>query len=81
MHQLTGLDASFLYLETTNTPMHIGSLCIYDQSTAPGGHVRFKDILSFYEQRLHRARVFRQSPATGASCASKRRACTPAPST
>ncbi|MEM7803695.1 MAG: wax ester/triacylglycerol synthase family O-acyltransferase [Pseudomonadota bacterium] len=60
MHQLTGLDASFLYLETTNTPMHIGSLCIYDQSTAPGGHVRFKDILSFYEQRLHRASVFRQ---------------------
>lgn len=60
MHQLSGLDASFLYLETTNTPMHIGSLCIYDQSTAPGGHVRFKDILAFYEQRLHRARVFRQ---------------------
>ncbi|MFK8051377.1 MAG: wax ester/triacylglycerol synthase family O-acyltransferase [Woeseiaceae bacterium] len=60
MQQLTGLDASFLYLETTNTPMHIGSLCIYDQSTAPGGHVRFKDILAFYEERLHRAKVFRQ---------------------
>ncbi|MEM7610605.1 MAG: wax ester/triacylglycerol synthase family O-acyltransferase [Pseudomonadota bacterium] len=60
MHQLSGLDASFLYLETANTPMHIGSLCIYDQSTAPGGHVRFKDILAFYEERLHRARVFRQ---------------------
>lgn len=60
MKQLTGLDASFLYLETPNTPMHIGSLCIYDQSTAPGGHVRFKDILAFYEDRLHRAKVFRQ---------------------
>ena len=60
MQQLSGLDASFLYLETANTPMHIGSLCIYDQSTAPGGHVRFKDILKFYEERLHRARVFRQ---------------------
>ncbi len=60
MQQLSGLDASFLYLETANTPMHIGSLCIYDQSTAPGGHVRFKDILKFYEERLHRTRVFRQ---------------------
>ena len=60
MQQLSGLDASFLYLETPNTPMHIGSLCIYDQSTAPGGHVRFKDILAFYEERLHRTKVFRQ---------------------
>ncbi|MEN7343270.1 MAG: wax ester/triacylglycerol synthase family O-acyltransferase [Pseudomonadota bacterium] len=60
MEQLSGLDASFLYLETPNTPMHIGSLCIYDQSTAPGGHVRFKDILAFYEERLHRAKVFRR---------------------
>ncbi|MEM7765832.1 MAG: wax ester/triacylglycerol synthase family O-acyltransferase [Pseudomonadota bacterium] len=60
MQQLSGLDASFLYLETPNTPMHIGSLCIYDQSTAPGGHVRFKDILAFYEERLHRAKVFRR---------------------
>ncbi|MEL6870020.1 MAG: wax ester/triacylglycerol synthase family O-acyltransferase [Pseudomonadota bacterium] len=60
MQQLSGMDASFLYLETINTPMHIGSLCIYDQSTAPGGSVRFKEILAFYEERLHRARVFRQ---------------------
>ncbi|MEM9172911.1 MAG: wax ester/triacylglycerol synthase family O-acyltransferase [Pseudomonadota bacterium] len=60
MEQLSGLDASFLYMETTNTPMHIGSLCIYDQSTAPGGMVRFKDILAFYEERLHRTKVFRR---------------------
>jgi diacylglycerol O-acyltransferase len=45
MQQLTGLDASFLYLETANAPMHISSLAIYDQSTAPGGKVRFKDII------------------------------------
>ena len=36
MRQLTGLDASFLYLETANAPMHISGLGIYDQSTAPG---------------------------------------------
>lgn len=60
MEQLSGLDASFLYLETGNMPMHIGSLAIYDQSTAPGGAVTFKDILRFFEKRLHKARAFRQ---------------------
>ena len=60
MQQLSGLDASFLYLETTGTPMHIGSLSIYDQSTAPGGRVTFKGILQFFNERLHKARAFRQ---------------------
>ena len=60
MQQLSGLDSSFLYLETGSTPMHIGSLSIYDQSTAPGGRVTFKQILSFFEERLHKARAFRQ---------------------
>lgn len=60
MQQLSGLDASFLYLETGNTPMHIGSLSIYDQSTAPGGRVTFKEILRFFDERLHKARAFRQ---------------------
>ena len=45
MQQLTGLDASFLYLETQNSPMHIGGLAIYDPSTAPGGAVGFKQIM------------------------------------
>ena len=60
MQQLSGLDASFLYLETGTTPMHIGSLSIYDQSTAPGGRVTFKEILQFFADRLHKARAFRQ---------------------
>ena len=41
MQQLSGLDASFLYFETANAPMHIGGVAIYDQSTAPGGRVTF----------------------------------------
>lgn len=45
MQQLTGLDASFLYLETPNVPMHIAGLSIYDPSTAPGGKVGFKQII------------------------------------
>ena len=60
MQQLSAQDASFVYLETPHTPMHIGSVGIYDPSTAPGGFVRFKDILNFIEQRLQGARSFRQ---------------------
>jgi WS/DGAT/MGAT family acyltransferase len=60
MQQLTGLDASFLYLETPKTPMHIGGVMIYDQRTVKGGKLRFKDILDHFESRLHLARTFRQ---------------------
>lgn len=54
MQQLTGLDASFLYLETSNCPMHIGALSIYDPSTAEGGAVGFKQIMANVLQRAHR---------------------------
>lgn len=60
MQQLSAMDASFVYLETPHTPMHIGSVAIYDPSTAPGGFVRFKDILRFVQARLSGARSFRQ---------------------
>ena len=60
MQQLSGLDASFLYFETSNAPTHIGSFAIYDQSSAPGGRVTFKGILANVERRLHLARCFRQ---------------------
>jgi len=52
MQQLTGLDASFLYLETANAPMHISGLAIYDQSSAPGGKVRFKEIIENTAARI-----------------------------
>jgi WS/DGAT/MGAT family acyltransferase len=60
MEQLSGLDASFLYFETRNSPTHIGSFAIYDQATAPGGRVTFTGILKNVESRLHLARCFRQ---------------------
>jgi diacylglycerol O-acyltransferase len=34
MHQLTGMDASFLALETANTTGHVGGLSVLDPSTA-----------------------------------------------
>lgn len=54
MQQLSGLDASFLYLETPNAPMHISGLCIYTQETAPGGKVRFKQIIESTTAKVKR---------------------------
>ena len=45
MQQLSGQDAMFLHAEIDGLPQHIGGVSIYDQSTAPGGKVRFKEIL------------------------------------
>ena len=63
MEQLSGLDSAFLYLETPRTPMHIGSIAIYDPSTAPNSFVRFKDILNFIDSRMHLAKSFRRKIA------------------
>lgn len=60
MEQLQGMDASFVALETPSSPMHIGSILIYDPSTAPNGFVRFKDILKFYEERMQLSKTMRQ---------------------
>ena len=60
MRQLQGMDASFVALETRNSPMHIGSILIYNPETAPGGFVRYKDILRFFESRLQLSKTVRQ---------------------
>ena len=52
MQQLSPMDAAFVYMETPSTPMHIGSLAIYDPSTSPNGKLRFKEVLGFIESRL-----------------------------
>ena len=60
MKQMQGLDAAFVAFEQPNAPIHIGSILIYDPSTAPGGFVRFKDILGFIKRRLYMAPTMRQ---------------------
>lgn len=60
MKQLSGLDAAFIAFERPHAPQHLGTLLIYDPSTAPGGAVAFKDILGFVESRLHMAGVLRR---------------------
>jgi diacylglycerol O-acyltransferase / wax synthase len=42
MKQLSGLDATFLYLETPEMPMHVGALHVFELPGAPpGGRGRF----------------------------------------
>ena len=53
------LDAAFINLEQPNTPQHVGGLGIYDPSTAPGGSVRFKDVIAGFERRLGALPIFR----------------------
>ena len=48
MQRLSGLDATFLYLETSDQPMHVCSIMELDTSTMPGGYTfdRLRDALS-----------------------------------
>ena len=60
LQQLKAQDASFLYLESDNNLTHVTGFSIYDPSTAPGGHVRFKDIIAHVEGRLHTSPIFKR---------------------
>jgi diacylglycerol O-acyltransferase len=48
MQRLSGLDASFLYLETAAQPMHVCSILELDTTTMPGGYTfdRLRDELA-----------------------------------
>lgn len=60
MRQLSAHDAAFLFGDTTHSNANVSLVHIYNQSTAPGGKVRFKSILAQIESRLDRLPVFRQ---------------------
>jgi len=59
MQRLTGLDASFLALETPSSHMHVASLGIFDPSEVDGG-VTLDSVTEIYGQRLHLAPPFRR---------------------
>lgn len=59
MQQLSELDASFLYLESANTPMHIGGVYVFDGS-ARDTPLSFEAFAGFLRSRLHVAHFFRQ---------------------
>ena len=60
MQQLSAMDNLFLHAESSRTPMHITPVMIYDQSTAAGGTIRFKEILSHFNRNLSKSPVFRR---------------------
>jgi len=59
MQRLTGLDASFLYLETPSSHMHVAGLMILDPTDVDGG-VTLERVKEVYGQRLHLAPPFRR---------------------
>lgn len=63
MQRLSGLDAFFLYSETPNVHMHVGSIALFDPSTVEGGYSyeRMRDTIA---ARLHEIPAFRQRLVT-----------------
>ncbi|MPY78104.1 MAG: wax ester/triacylglycerol synthase family O-acyltransferase [Actinophytocola sp.] len=59
MQRLTGLDASFLYLETPQQLLHVCALLTLDPSTVPGDHTA-DDFTRRLAERCARIPVFRR---------------------
>jgi diacylglycerol O-acyltransferase len=57
MQRLSGLDATFLYLETPSAHMHVAMTGIYDTSTMPGGY-SFEAFRDHIVGRFHRIPAF-----------------------
>jgi diacylglycerol O-acyltransferase / wax synthase len=56
-HTLSGLDATFLYMETAETPMHIGALHLYELPKGYKGDFH-ADLKAHIAKRMHLAPVF-----------------------
>ena len=59
MRQLTGLDTSFLNMETPTTYGHVCGLAVFDPSTAPGP-IGLDDLKRLVEERLHLVPPYRR---------------------
>jgi len=62
MQRLSGLDASFLYLETAAQPLHVCSILELDTSTTPGGYT-FDRLRDGLELRIKAMPEFREKLA------------------
>ena len=58
--QLGAQDAQFLYLQTGEVLTHVMSINLYDPSTAPGGKVRYRDIVRHVADRCHLSPIYRR---------------------
>ena len=57
--RLTGLDASFLYMETPTLHMHVAIVAVLDPSTVPGGY-SFRRIRQMIVDRIPLVPVFQR---------------------
>ena len=62
MDHLSSMDASFLHLETPETPMHVGSLMLFELPEGYKGDY-YDDVKAQLAKRLHLARLFRRKLA------------------
>jgi diacylglycerol O-acyltransferase len=60
MQQLSAQDAQFLYMETNKSLSQVTSVAIFDPSTAPGGTVRFKQIIEHVRSRVHTSPIYKR---------------------
>jgi diacylglycerol O-acyltransferase / wax synthase len=56
--QLSAQDSQFLYVQGGDVLTHVMSITLYDPATAPGGKVRFRDIVRHVASRCHTSPVF-----------------------
>ncbi len=59
MERLSGLDASFLYLETPSLHMHVAMTMVFDPSTVPGGY-SFERMKELIGDHIPHSPVFRR---------------------
>jgi len=59
MDHLSATDGAFLHIETPETPMHVGSLQVFDLPPGYAGEF-FEDAKRFVGGRMHMAAVFQR---------------------
>ena len=56
--QLTGLDCAFLFMESAETPMHVGGVYLFGQDPDADAPFSLDDLKAFLAPRLHLAKPF-----------------------
>jgi len=59
MQRLSGLDATFLYMETPTSHLHVAMAAVFDPSTVPGGY-SFEKLKDVFRSRLPRLIPYRR---------------------
>ncbi len=62
MDHLSGIDASFLHFETAETPMHVGSLMLFDLPPGYTGDFH-EDVKALIAKRMHLLSIFHRKLA------------------